>query len=90
MDDKNAKQAVSGSAASETTPSSAIAAPEPLRLKRGTRIRLGHRTGTLEAVRGDWKEPYEVRIRWDGEKYPQYIVFRTLERDHEQGKLKVL
>ncbi|MBI4606919.1 MAG: hypothetical protein HY721_33570 [Planctomycetes bacterium] len=77
-------------AASAATAPAAAAKPGPLVLRRGSRIQLGYRTGTVDAVRGAWKKPYEVRVVWDGEKYPQYFVFRTLELEHEQGNLKVL
>ncbi|HZN57164.1 MAG TPA: hypothetical protein VFD71_03735 [Planctomycetota bacterium] len=77
-------------AAEPTSAAPAAAPPVPLRLARGAKIQLGRRQGVVEAVRGDWKKPYDVRVRWDGEKYPQYIIFRTLEIDNDSGRLKVL
>ena len=62
----------------------------PLSLRKGARIQLGHRTGTVECVRGDWVRPYEVRISWDGDKRPEYLVFTSLELEHAHGRLKVL
>jgi hypothetical protein len=44
----------------------------------------------VQCVRGGWSKPYDVRVHWDHEKYPQWITFRTLELDHEHGKLRVL
>jgi len=61
-----------------------------LELRRGTKLELGYRRGTVQSVRGGWSKPYDVRVHWDHEKYPQWITFRTLELHHAQGKLKVL
>jgi hypothetical protein len=72
-----------------TTPLEPAKRP-PLNLKRGTRIQLGPRKGTVKEVRGSWKKPYDLRVVWDGEKYPQYLIYQTLELDYEQGNLKVL
>lgn len=74
-----------------TTPGSVVANPLPdLVLRPGTRIRVGWRKGRVEDVRGGWVRPYEVRVRWDGEGVPQYLVFTTLERDFRGGRLRVL
>jgi hypothetical protein len=59
-------------------------------LERGSRIQLGYRQGTVGCVRGGWTKPYDVRVRWDGEKYPQWLIFTTLELDYKKGNLKVL
>ena len=66
------------------------APPPPLALKRGSRIQLGFRKGTVDQPRGGGKKPYDVRVTWDGQKYPQFITFRTLELDYDKGRLKVL
>ena len=66
------------------------ATPEPLVLKKGSRIQLGFRKGTVGTVRGSWKKPYDVRVVWEGEKYPQWLLFTTLELDRERGDLKIL
>jgi hypothetical protein len=59
-------------------------------LRAGSRIQLGWRKGLVEEVRGGWVRPYEVRLRWEGEKVPLYLVFTTLERDFRAGRLRVL
>lgn len=62
----------------------------PLTLRRGTRIQSGWRKGRVDIVRGGWTKPYDVRVVWDGEKYPQWLIFRTLELDYERGDLKII
>jgi hypothetical protein len=81
-----APPAAKPTAATETP---APARPAPLALRRGTRIQLGYRAGRVDALRFAGKKPYEVRITWDGEKYPQIALYRTLELEHEKGALKV-
>jgi hypothetical protein len=66
------------------------AQPQPLVLKKGTRIRLGFRKGTVGTVRGSWKKPYDVKVLWEGEKYPQWLIFTTLELDRARGDLEIL
>jgi len=90
MDTENENAQSSGSVPDSASSSTraATAAPIPLELKKGMRIQIGYRRGTVESVRGGWSKPYDVRVRWDGEKYPQWILHRTLEADHESGKLK--
>src|SRR5438093_1100834 len=63
---------------------------DPLVLQRGARIQLGYRQGTVDCVRGGWKKPYDVLVRWEGEKYPQWLLFTTLELEYRKGTLKVL
>jgi hypothetical protein len=76
----------------EAAPPAATAPPKPapFSLKKGTRIQLGYRTGKVDALRSAGKKPYEVRITWDGVKYPQMILYRTLELEHEKGALAIL
>lgn len=62
----------------------------PFQVSPGGRIRLGYRKGTVESVRGGRGKPYDVRILWDGEKSPVYLVFTSLERDFRAGRLQVL
>jgi hypothetical protein len=83
-------QAPAEPAAAEPEPAPEEKPRRPLVLKRGTRIQSGWRKGKVDTVRGGWKKPYDVRVVWDGEKYPQWLIFRTLELDHERGDLKVL
>jgi hypothetical protein len=61
-----------------------------LAVSPGGRIRLGYRQGTVESIRGGRGKPYDVRIRWDGESSPVYVVFSSLERDFRAGRLQVL
>lgn len=99
MDDKKTKKAPPAGGAPSATAEAATLAPEPaektvpkgpLLLVRGAKIRLGWRTGLIKSVRGGGTKPYEVMVHWDGEKYPQWITFRTLELDHEQGRLTLV
>jgi len=61
-----------------------------LALKRGMRIRLGEKPGRVDCVRGGWVKPYEVRVHWDGEPQPQYIIFTSLQRDFREGRLQIV
>ena len=70
--------------------SSDLQSQKALELRPGTKLELGYRRGTVQYVRGGWSKPYDVRVHWDHEKYPQWITFRTLELNHEQGTLKIL
>ena len=80
-----------GEAVNEPSPAEAPEATlPPLTLTAGARIRLGYRSGTVEQVRGRWAWPYDIRIRWDGEKHPQYIVFTSLARDYQAKRLTLL
>jgi len=79
--------------ATEAPSSPVQSAPDlkaPLSLAAGTRIQLDHRRGIVDWVRGNWVKPYDVRVRWDGEKQPEWHIFTTLERDYRQGRLKLL
>jgi hypothetical protein len=66
------------------------AQPEKPVLRKGTRIQLGYRKGKVDTVRGGWKKPYDIRVVWDGEKYPQWLLFTTAELDIARGDLKIL
>ena len=74
-------------AADEDLPTAQPAAPA---VRKGTRIQLGYRKGTVDTVRGGWKKPYDFRVVWDGQKYPQWLLFTTAELDLARGDLKVL
>lgn len=69
------------------------AAPEeprpPMALKRGSKIQSGYRKGTVKVLRGGGPKPYDFLVRWDGEKYPQWLLYATAERDYERGELEV-
>ncbi len=71
----------------EATPA---APPAKLLLCKGSRIQIGSRRGVVDQIRGDWKKPCDVRVRWDGAKYPVFIQPRVLELDQAKGRLKVL
>lgn len=64
--------------------------PQPLVLEKGTRIQLGYRKGKVDTVRGGWRKPYDVRVVWEGQKYPQWLLFMSLELDLARGDLKIL
>jgi len=86
LPDKETEAATDPGSAEERTP----APPQPLVLKKGTRIQLGYKKGTVDTVRGGWKKPYDIRVVWDGEKYPQWLLFTTVELDLARGDLKIL
>jgi hypothetical protein len=44
----------------------------------------------VDAIRGDWIKPNDVRITWEGQKYPVWIQWTSLELDQAKGKLQVL
>jgi hypothetical protein len=73
-------------AGEESTPAQA---EKPV-LRKGARIHLGYRKGTVDTIRGGWKKPYDIRVVWDGEKYPQWLLFTTVELDIARGDLKIL
>ena len=88
MNQENQPQAEPAAATAEAEPASKP--KPPLALRRGTRIQLGWKKGKVDIIRGGGKKPYDARVVWDGEKYPQWLIFRTLELDYERGDLKVL
>ena len=90
MDEKNVTAHSTPATAGAAGLCAETIASAPLALKRGARIQLGYRAGTVESVRGGWTKPYDVKVRWDSEKYPQWISHMTLELDHMHGKLKVI
>ena len=61
----------------------------PVELRKGSRIRLGHRIGQIDELRGG-NPPYDARIKWDDDKYFQYIVYGSLLREYELGNLSLL
>ena len=80
-------------AEAEETPPGPQGEPEkargPFALKPGARIVHGARRGTVEVVRGGGREPYDVRITWDGEKYPQWFLYTNLRQYWEKEELEV-
>lgn len=63
---------------------------KPFELRPKAQVRLGHRTGHVKTVRGNRGIPYEVEIRFDGEKYPQWFQYRTLRLHWEKGVFTIL
>jgi hypothetical protein len=74
----------------ETQPEPVAKALPPFQLKRGTTIRIGYRQGRVENVRGRGAKPYDFMVRWDAEKYPQWLLYATAERDYQSGHLTVV
>lgn len=63
----------------------------PLPVRPGGRIRLGHRTGTVEAIRkGPGGYRIDARILFDGEEKPIWHVYSTLQTSKEKGDLEIL
>jgi hypothetical protein len=62
----------------------------PFDLLPGAQVQYGPRRGTVVEVRGNGFVPYDVLIRWDGVKYPEWSIYETLKRLYEQGEFKVL
>ena len=73
----------------EATPAPA-ARLEPFTLQKGARIELGHRTGKVLMVRGSGTVPYDVQVRWEGSKRPEWLIYRSLAVRYERGELKIL
>lgn len=71
-------------------PEQAAAPLVPLSLRKGTRIRMGYREGVVLSVRGGRSKPYDFMVKWEGEKYPLWLLYSTAERDYQRGHLKTL
>jgi len=72
------------------SPDAAAASRKPFSLAPKTRLKLGPRTGQVRTVRGNRDIPYEVEIRFEGEKYPQWFQYHTLRLHWEKGILEIL
>jgi hypothetical protein len=80
----------SAAGSTEAVPASTSVLPTPvgpLVLRKGDRVRLGYRTGRVEDVRGNWVKPYDVRIRWEGDPRPEYVVYGSLALEYRKGRL---
>jgi hypothetical protein len=76
--------------AAETPAPAAPAKRAPFALRHGARVELGPKKGKVKIVRGTGDVPYDVQIRWDGEKYPEWHVYRTLQLHFDAGRFKIL
>ena len=56
----------------------------------GARIEYGTRSGKVTSVRGNGEKPYDVQIRWDGAKYPEWYLFAALRKASEEGEFRVV
>ena len=61
----------------------------PFDLKTGARISYGQKQGKVISIRGNGKAPYEVGIRWDDEKHPEWMLFAALKLAYKQGNLVI-
>lgn len=68
--------------------SAAVTKP-PFALRTGSVIQLGPRTGRVEDVRGNRGVPYDVKIVWEGSKYPEWFQYVTLRHHYDRGVLTV-
>jgi len=63
----------------------------PLDVNPRGRIRLGHRTGTVQIIRkGPRKFFTDMRIQFDGEEKPVWYVYSALQTFKERGDLEIL
>lgn len=95
--DKNGSAAATspgtGGAEAAAPAASAGGNPSHFLLKTGAEVAYGPRAGAVESVRGGSGQAdgaYEVMIRWRGEKYPEWYLYATLKRLHDQGEFKIL
>ncbi len=61
----------------------------PFAIRKGDSVTYGHRKGRVKAVRGGGPIPYEVRIDWQGEKYPEWFQYLTLLSLYEKDQFKI-
>jgi hypothetical protein len=79
--------------AAETEEAAPPEKPKPsgtFNLISGAKIEHGKRSGTVAKVRGNGPEPYEVQIRWEGEKYPEWHLFAALKQAWSQGEFCIV
>jgi len=70
----------------DADPKDAPAEKPPFSLREGAAIQYGHRRGKVEVVRGGGPTPYDVRIRWEHEKYSEWFLYGTLESLYKAGE----
>jgi len=63
---------------------------KPFELIAGAKVEYATRTGTVVDVRGNGDAPYDVQIRWKGEKYPVWFLYRALEVAYGQGEFRIV
>ncbi len=81
-----AGDAAAASEVADENTAAVVSERPPLVIKRGTRIQMGPRRGRIDQVRGD--PVYDVRVKWEGEKYPQFLLYQSLKRQYELGNLR--
>jgi len=93
-DNKKAQEVTDGEESAEAAAESsgAIVGSEraPFTISKGARFRLGYRIGRVDSLRGGIGIPYDARVTWEGEKYPQYLLYQNLKREYENGNLELL
>jgi len=89
-DAQTAAETAANAATDETSATQNPAEPAVFALEPGARVRYGPDTGRVLEVRGGGEEPYEVEIRWDGKKYPEWHLYRSLARRFRGGDFEVL
>lgn len=77
-----------GGGAEEAVASEEINRP-PFALQAGAAVSYGQKKGRVIATRGNGAEPYEVSVRWTGEKHPVWALYRSLKLAYEQGDLLI-
>ena len=77
----------------ETEEAAAPEKPKPtgkFELISGAIVEYGQRKGKAVEVRGNGPEPYDVQIRWDGDKYPEWFLFAALRAAWAEGEFRVV
>ncbi len=78
------------SAVNETDEQNKPTDKPPFTLKVKAQVQYGAKRGRIDTIRGAGADPYEVRISWAGEKYPQWLQYSTLRTLYEQGQFEIL
>jgi len=62
----------------------------PFEIVPGARIEYGQRKGRVAEVRGNGAEPYDVEVRWEGAKYPEWFLFAALRQGWNEGEFRIV
>ncbi len=63
----------------------------PLDIREGGRIRIGYRSGTVQAIRqGPGNVFVDLKVLFDGEERPVWYIYSTLQTYKEKGELEIL
>ena len=77
-----------------STPAQAPLTEKPeFTLKTGAEVEYGPRKGVVESVRGGAAGAdnfYDVLIRWEDQKYPEWYLYVTLKKLYAQGEFDIL